>query len=269
MADINPTIPSVGELNSTADPKIRTALNTLVATVNALEAANFSAGAVDTTALLDDGVTAEKLDPTTVGAVLGIGQSGTVRRGKCIVATEETRTNSAYGKLTTPDEVASVVVPTDGLLAIQYDATWSSSAVAARAAIFLGSNQLKIADASGPVTQAAVSHASSITTVAPLISAPLGLVGCYANAPYAEVSTGQVLGKVGSATTSPSEFQAEIGGSVVSLGAIGATSSFMGIGGPIIVRVPAGTYTVSVQFKSASGTVTVKNRRLHVWTIGF
>mgnify|MGYP000937165050 CR=1 FL=1 len=268
MADVNPSIPAVGELNSTADPKIRTALNTLVATVNALEAANFSAGAVDTTALLDDAVTAEKLDPTTVGAILGIGQSGTVRRGKCIVATEEARTNASYGTLTTPDQVAGIVVPTDGLLAIQYDATWKSSAVAARAAIFLGSDQLKIADGSGyaPATQAGVSHASAITWETPLITTPAGLAGGYATAARSEVTTGQVLG-IASAYSNPPAAQHEVGGSVLGIGP--SSGGGMIAGGPVLVRVPAGTYTVSVQFKAASGTVTVKDRRLWVWTMGF
>src|SRR4051812_28503085 len=42
MADINPTLPSIDELNTTADPKILTALSTIIATLNDLEAANLS-----------------------------------------------------------------------------------------------------------------------------------------------------------------------------------------------------------------------------------
>jgi hypothetical protein len=34
--------------------------------------------------------------------------------GKSIIATEETRTNVAYGTLTTPDVVTGIVLPTDG-----------------------------------------------------------------------------------------------------------------------------------------------------------
>ncbi len=41
-------------------------------------------------------------------------------------------------------------------------------------------------------------------------------------------------------------------------------------GGPCdIDNLPAGTYTVSVQFKASSGSVTASNRRLRVQVISF
>lgn len=54
MADVNPDIPAINELNSTADPKIRTALQTLVSTINALETANLADGAVTLAKLAAD-----------------------------------------------------------------------------------------------------------------------------------------------------------------------------------------------------------------------
>lgn len=69
MAEINPTLPTVGEDNSTADPKVRTALSTIVATVNDIEEAN----------LADDAVTDAKLaKPLLVGV---INSGGTVAQG--------------------------------------------------------------------------------------------------------------------------------------------------------------------------------------------
>ena len=40
-------------------------------------------------------------------------------------------------------------------------------------------------------------------------------------------------------------------------------------GGFTFAFAAAGTYTVSVQFKASSGSVTASNRKLWVWTIGF
>jgi hypothetical protein len=37
----------------------------------------------------------------------------------------------------------------------------------------------------------------------------------------------------------------------------------------LIDNVAAGTYTISIQYKSTSGSVTVKNRRLRVHTLSF
>jgi hypothetical protein len=77
--------------------------------------------------------------------------------GKSIIATSEARTNTAYGLLTTPDRVTGVVLPTSGLIAVAYQATWQESvATAGRAAVFLASTQLKRNVAgSGPVVQEA------------------------------------------------------------------------------------------------------------------
>jgi hypothetical protein len=46
MADVNPTLPSVGDNNSVADPEIRTALSDLVTAANTIETEQFADGAV-------------------------------------------------------------------------------------------------------------------------------------------------------------------------------------------------------------------------------
>src|SRR4051794_35389241 len=64
--------------------------------------------------------------------------------GKSIIATTETTTSASYTLLTTPDRVSGVVVPTDGLLCVWFQATWRESASGnAGAALHLGSTQVK------------------------------------------------------------------------------------------------------------------------------
>lgn len=61
MADINPTMPSVGEANSTADASVLAALQSIVATINDLSEANLASSAVTTTKIADASVTDSKL----------------------------------------------------------------------------------------------------------------------------------------------------------------------------------------------------------------
>src|SRR4051812_30091952 len=62
-----------------------------------------------------------------------------VSGGKSVVSAPGTRANVAYGALTNgPDEVAGVVLPTDGLIVVWYFATWQESVTnTARASIFV------------------------------------------------------------------------------------------------------------------------------------
>jgi hypothetical protein len=182
---------------------------------------------------------------------LGVSSTATVRRGKCIIATEESRTNTAYGTLTTPDQVSSVVLPTDGLICVAYQAMWKESVTSAgAAAIFLGSNQLTVAynNAATPQVQYAglagtqdVYHALASST-----SGLIGTTGTGSTAYTGDVTTGQSVGFI-DLTTTP-----------VSVNA-----------GACYIFAAAGTYTVSVRFKSTSGSVTAKNRKLWVWTLAF
>lgn len=182
---------------------------------------------------------------------LGLSDS-TIRRGKSIIATTEVRNNTAYGTLATPDQVANIVLPTDGLLAISYQATWQETNVgAARAAIFLNSNQLRYADGTTASTnlQETPTAANAANQDHPLSTHLQGIkaVGGGGSSAYGgDVTTGQVIGMT-----------------------IDASAGSTFLGGPCWVFAAAGTYTVSVQFKASAGTVTVKNRKLWVWTIGF
>lgn len=176
---------------------------------------------------------------------LGLSDSTTIRRGKSIIATEESRTNTAYGLLTTPDRVSSVALPTDGLIVITYQATWKNSvAGAGNAALFLGANQLKVvsfATSTDPVVQEAGGNTSA-DTYRPIASSNVGLATTSSATVYnGDVTTGQIV-------------SSNVGGNV---------------GGSMYIFAAAGTYDVSVQFKSTSGSVTVKGRKLWVMTIGF
>lgn len=164
------------------------------------------------------------------------------QRGFTNISTTETRTNTAYGTLTTPDQVSNVVLPSTGVLVIALQATWQESVDgAARAAVFIGANQLQAAFGGGPAVQEA-SNGGAVAIDRALATHSLGLGssagGSSASAHTGDVTTGQVLGTVSTLDG--------------------------GAGGPCYVFAAAGTYTVSVQFKSSSGSVTAKNRKLWV-----
>lgn len=181
----------------------------------------------------------------------GHNADGVVRRGKSIIAATESRTNTAYGLLTTPDRV-QVVLPADGLICVAYQATWQESVnAAARAAIFVGANQLKRAPSAaggGPVVQETAIALSGSGTAGidwPLWTQTPGL---------ASLSSGTVVGGASSYT-----------GDVTTGQIVGTDAS----AGQALIFAAAGTYDVSVQFKASSGSVTAKNRKLWVWTMGF
>lgn len=209
------------------------------------------------------------LEPDSLQAALaekiGVSQTGNVRRGKSIIATEESRTNAAYGTLTTPDRVQSVVLPTDGLIRVAYSALWKESNLgAARAAIFVGANQLKV-DAPGEagaavIEAAALGFPSGPNVYSGLKSCPVGLIGGV-NA-GSQVATGQAIG-LASSTTAGITPQVELNGNVRTLeeGVFGGVC--------LIEGLAAGSYDVSVQFKASAGSVSAKERRLWVEAIGY
>jgi hypothetical protein len=177
--------------------------------------------------------------------------------GKSIIATQQTRENTVYGKLTTPDEV-TVVMPENGLIAVGFQATWESSVQSAgRAAIFIGTNQLKISVVGQPEAQAAPSGTAGWND---LVSSCGGLVSSRiaesTSSPPA--TTGQVLG---AGVFGEENFRTTIGAT----GPPETAGKFAG--GPCYIFAAAGTYTISVQFKTTSGSVIVKNRKLWVWSM--
>jgi len=182
-------------------------------------------------------------DNLTATAASQLGLSDTVgpatRRGAVSIATAESTSSATYTTLTTPDKVSSVVLPTNGLLLIGYVALWQNSVGSAgRAAIFIGANQLKNYPTTGGVAtvqEVTGNNSTGVNTV--LASNQIGLGGSTGSA-TTEVTTGVTVGNANN-------------------------------GGFAVVTAAAGTYDISVQFKASSGSVTVQNRHLWVWTIGF
>jgi hypothetical protein len=216
------TPPSIGQPNATEDVDIVNAFSAIQTLVNGnLDELNLAA---------------------STNQRLGLNGSGTVGRGKSVIATSEARANTVYGTLTTPDRVAGVVLPTDGLIAIAVQATWFESvAGAARAAIFLGANQLRVASAAGAAVVQEAQTGGTPSTAVPLHTFGGGLISENASGSSSDVTTGQVAG----AST-------------------GTTQN-----GICYAFAAAGTYDVTIQFKASSGSVTAVNRRLWAWVVGF
>jgi hypothetical protein len=254
VPDINPSIPVVGQPDATEEPKIVTALTQIVAALNDVDSAQITDGVVQSEDL-----------QSALNDKLGVSAGATVRRGKSIIATTESRSNVAYGTLTTPDQVTGIVLPTDGLIAVAYQATWQESvAGAARAAIFIGGNQQKVAMDTAPGTVAALTNGVSVNIDQPLFTTATGLAseaagGLGPSAYGGDVTTGQAIG-LGS--TGNVRIGQEFNGAPY-------TTYGGPIGGPCYIFAAAGTYNISAQFKASSGSVTAKNRKLWVWTLGF
>lgn len=185
---------------------------------------------------------------------------------KAMISAEETRTNVAYGLMPTADRCQAVVVTPDSKIEINYFALWKAAGNA-RAAIFIGANQIKIAETdAAPKTQAAVAY-GGVGYYHTLTSFQGGLISSDAGmGDESIVATGQIFGAQIAAAS------VEIGGVLrnASNGAYGTpNNSSIPAGGPVEIFVQPGTYDISVQFKCDSGAVSIKNRRLHVRNIGF
>lgn len=183
--------------------------------------------------------------------------------GSSIIAASESTSSASYTTLTSPDQVSGVTLPSSGLIQVWYQAAWTEPAAnVARAAIFLNSTQLQVQSVgdAGPVPSAAATAASLPSSTVPLATCSLGLVSMTASgAIAADVTTGQALG-----VFSNSAFVgAEIGGTVYHLATPG------GYGGPCSIFAAAGTYTVSVKFKTSVAGLAVANRRLYVRVVPF
>lgn len=220
MPDVNPTLPSIAELNATADSKTLAVLATLISTINNLDQANLAPNSLDAEALT-----------TTLGQALGVNQLAAKRRGVSTVAGTDTRANTAYGTLGTPDQVTGIVLPADGLIAVCFQATWACTATGAKAAVFLGANQTKaVATSPVPVVDEATYNPTFATQDDALETGANGLQS-FDTQGWTDVTTGRRVGVA-------------------------------------YFTAAAGTYDVSVQFKAPAGTVSVRNRKLRVWTLG-
>lgn len=180
--------------------------------------------------------------PSQIQALANAVATRLVSAGKSIIATEESTTSLTYVTMTTPDEVSSVVLPTDGLIAVFFQAMIKNTADTATAAIFLGSTQVKVADQSSASPIFAQAGGGSSGNYKSIVSSPLGLTAADGAPAYTgDVTTGQILG-------------------------VNPVS-----GGPCYIFAAAGTYTVSVRYKTGinSTSVTVKNRKLWVRALPF
>ena len=187
------------------------------------------------------------------------------QRASSIIATAQSTTSTSYVKLTTPDQVTGITMPTNGLMAVWFQGLWSEQAINdARAAIFLnsgsGDQQLFMAD-SAQLTDnvpqaAAIGSNLGVGINAPLVSAPNGLISQEGTG-MLEVTTGQALGVGG-----VSGYSWESAGTQYN---VYGGPYIPGVGGPCYIFAAAGVYTISVQFKSVGGhTVQAQNRKLWV-----
>lgn len=152
-----------------------------------------------------------------------------------VIATEQSRESTSFGTLTTADEIKEVVLPENGLLVIGYAALAKCSVSAAgRAAIFIGSNQLKIAGATVPVVQETELFGTGFQTIS-------------------SVARGLDRGE---------------GTSYVTTGQAVYAAKTEHTGGMCFVHAAAGTYNISVQYRATSGSVTAKERKLWVANLG-
>jgi len=148
-----------------------------------------------------------------------------------IVATEQTRESATFGTLSTPDEITGVVVPTNGTIRVGFTAVWKSSVAAAgRAALTL--------------------NGAAIATVLNVSTAEESTVG----------TTFHALSTAGLGSGTPKILLT--GAEVSSLSAVGASWVE-------IEALTAGTYSLAIQFRATSGSVTVKERKLKAEVHGF
>ncbi len=225
MGIISPTLPTVGQPNSSEDADVLSSLTTIRDVINGnLDVDNLNAA------------TAEDL---------GLTSGGVTRRGSLFTTTTETTASTSYTTLTTPDQISNVVLPTAGYIAVMFRANIKLTAASGngRAAIFLGANQLRTPDTASAGTVPLVQETGDIPNAfyAPVHTAALGLTTSISpNADHTDVTTGQIVGA--------------------------STNS-----GPCYIFADAGTYTISIKFKHSTGatTVSVKERKLWVWTMGF
>jgi hypothetical protein len=205
----------------------------------------------------------------STGADLGLaaaltGPGRIVGGGFSNVPGAESVSSTTYAKLPTPDQVQNLVLPANGLFVIRFQALWQQSgANVARAAIFIGANQLKsqLDSASVGNTVGTVAGVpAGAPTNQPLVSAgPWGIVSPTNQGNPSDVTTGQAVGVAGNGLITCA---VELGGTL-------ETGTFPPWGQDIQVFAAAGTYTISVQYKSSAGSVTASGRKLWVQTLAF
>lgn len=234
---------------------------------------NIPADTITDRELAPNAVTANKL-ADSLGSQLGVSDADTIRRGKSVIATQESRTNSAFGYMPTQDRVQNIVLPTDGILRVIYQAAWwSTDAGAAQAAIFLNGTQLVVPKTSGGLDEAysAVHPPGFGLNGGLLTTCPFGLVSQTGEVVYDDataITQPRTLGLAGSSAESQAIYS---GGDYKYLGSDveSATEWSFHSSAECLIVAPAATYEVGVQFLAATGSVNARNRILYVEAIGF
>lgn len=224
MTQLALVLPVIGQPDSTEDPKLNTALTTIQSWANGnVDSSNLTAA-------------------TSVSA--GINTSGTKVKGSFEKAGEDTRTNVAYGTMATADEVTGIVLPTAGKLIVAYKAIWwLAGAGEASIGLFLNAVQVKLAAPANKMTPVEVTIAGS-SEAGHVATGSYNLFSeANTSTPATDVTTGQVIG--------------------IDTSSAGASTRQGPGGGSLEIFAAAGTYKVSLQFKSTASTVHVKNR--HLW----
>lgn len=181
-----------------------------------------------------------------------------------IIAGENTRTENTYATLSVADEITGLVVPKGGLVIVDYSAIVEcEKAQKARAAIFLGNNQLKIST-DGAVsggTQAAVFGGGGSNVGERLTTFPGGLICNAGNAGTYTPHSDPTTGLAGAVFLNEGVANIEVEGAVTTILNAGTLDGVLG--GLLVVRALAeNTYTLSVRFKTSEGTLKAKERRL-------
>lgn len=193
-------------------------------------------GAIGTSKLADSAATTAKIaEGAITRAKMAAGLGALTWYTPKIIATEESRTNTAFGTLPTPDEVKEVVLPSNGLIVVNYRA-WVKNSVskAGSMALFIGANQLRnSAGIPAEVPMPGGSTGGEWTSFGLLHTISEGL-GYSPSEPSADATTGQVVSA----------------------------------SGQCLIFAAAGTYNIAVKFKASSGSITAKNRKLWVATLG-
>jgi hypothetical protein len=114
-------------------------------------------------------------------------------------------------------------------------------------------------------TQAGATGGGTAAVFRPLVTTSVGLVSHLDAASSPAPPTTGIAAAIGHGSGG---LNMEIGGTVVS--PMGGATVIKALGGLLIVEgLAAATYDIEVRFKSASGTISVKNRKLKVMAIGF
>lgn len=198
---------------------------------------------VDARTVLNGGIDGANLSTAAKDAI-GLSDATTVRRGKSIIATTENIAGAGYATLTTPDRVASLVVPANAVVWVSYWCEFLKTAGGAgesgSAGLFFGANQVK--------SRFGVLPASGVS--AGLFEAAIVLGGVAAGQ-AAVVFTDFVdagMAALISATGEP----------------VDDTTNGHPVGAFVPVVVAAGTYTIEMRFKKTAGaTVAISKRRLY------